>query len=211
MSSPGKVVVVATFSMPLEAEMARGQLEAEGIPARVADEDTVTLFNLGGAFGTVKLMVSEEHLERARAILDELPEPISVPAPTDIEAEESVAGWICAQCDTEVSVDQTRCPSCAAPRPGMVRPIPTKAVGSEDDYDPVSPTDVMATHALRAAVFGMVICPPLLQIYSLYLVFQLYTSSDELSPSAARKTTWAFVLDCLYIILVLLAYRFLFR
>lgn len=61
---------VAAFPTLLEAEMARGRLEAAGIPVRLLDAGTVGVAQiLSDAVGGVKVCVATEDLEEARAIL----------------------------------------------------------------------------------------------------------------------------------------------
>jgi len=61
---------VARFREPYEAHLARGKLEAEGIPAVVVDEHLVQInWMYSQAIGGVKLQVPEEVFERAREIL----------------------------------------------------------------------------------------------------------------------------------------------
>jgi hypothetical protein len=63
---------VASFREPYEAQLVRGKLEAEGIPAIVQDEHLVQMnWTYSQAIGGVKVQVPEEALERARQILVE--------------------------------------------------------------------------------------------------------------------------------------------
>ncbi|HZT81800.1 MAG TPA: DUF2007 domain-containing protein [Gemmataceae bacterium] len=63
-------VTVATFTLPAEAELARGRLEEEGIPAGVIGDMSSGLFvGFGNPLGGVQLQVPEAHAERALAIL----------------------------------------------------------------------------------------------------------------------------------------------
>ena len=60
----------AAFSDPLAAEIARGRLASEGIEAVLFDQG---LSSLGlGTMAPVRLMVEEEDLETARALLSRL-------------------------------------------------------------------------------------------------------------------------------------------
>jgi uncharacterized RDD family membrane protein YckC len=60
---------VARFHDPIEAEIVRGRLEAEGIPAIAADANLIRVHSLmSAAVGGVKVQVPPEHLERAHAI-----------------------------------------------------------------------------------------------------------------------------------------------
>lgn len=62
---------VATFHDPIEAEVVRGRLEAEGIPAIVADSNLLQVHSvLSGAVGGARVQVPPEHLEQAAAICE---------------------------------------------------------------------------------------------------------------------------------------------
>jgi len=64
------LVTIATFSYPMEAELAKAKLDSEGIFAFVADGYTVTMNWLySNAMGGVKLQVPEPDVERALDIL----------------------------------------------------------------------------------------------------------------------------------------------
>ncbi|MFI5013295.1 MAG: DUF2007 domain-containing protein [Hyphomicrobiales bacterium] len=66
----GDLVQVARFLTPMEAEILRGRLEAEGVQAMVADTNMVQVnWLLGPVIGGVRVLVSESHLERAQEIL----------------------------------------------------------------------------------------------------------------------------------------------
>ena len=70
-ASPEKdLVMVARLSTPAEAEMLRGRLEVEGVPAIVVDAHTVqalALFAL--AVGGVRVLVPASYADRAMAIV----------------------------------------------------------------------------------------------------------------------------------------------
>ncbi len=67
-SSP--LVAIASFETAFEAHLALGLLQAEGLPAVIADEHMVSLYSaLTYAVGGVRLLVREPHMARARAIL----------------------------------------------------------------------------------------------------------------------------------------------
>ncbi len=69
-------IVLETFSSRIEAEMAAGLLESEGVPAMVMADDA------GGAYPAlqftrgVRLMVAAEDQYRAREILKAMAEPV---------------------------------------------------------------------------------------------------------------------------------------
>ena len=69
-SVEGDLVMIARVSTPAEAEMLRGRLEVEGVPAVVVDAHTVqtlALFSL--AVGGVRVLVPSSYADRAMAIV----------------------------------------------------------------------------------------------------------------------------------------------
>ena len=65
-------VVVATFSFPLDAHIAKANLESVGISSFIADEHTVNMQWLySDAMGGVRLFVQEKDLEEAIKVLGE--------------------------------------------------------------------------------------------------------------------------------------------
>ena len=66
------LVTVARYSFPWEAQVNRARLEAEGIPAFVADEQTINMQWLySDALGGVRLQVPSSCEQQARALLSE--------------------------------------------------------------------------------------------------------------------------------------------
>lgn len=66
------LVVIATYSFPHEAQLARSKLEAFDIPAFVLDEHTINMQWLySDALGGVKLAVPNSAVERALELLQE--------------------------------------------------------------------------------------------------------------------------------------------
>ncbi len=63
-----RLVELARFSSTIEASIARGLLDAEGIDALLSDEGIADM-HLGPALGGVRLIVREDDVERASAIL----------------------------------------------------------------------------------------------------------------------------------------------
>jgi hypothetical protein len=83
--------LVASFNTALEAEMARGRLEVDGIASRVLDGNTVGIaHHISNAIGGAKLMVSRSDLEAARAIL--FSPSALVDAPDGLEGPEQDPG-----------------------------------------------------------------------------------------------------------------------
>ena len=76
-----RLATVATFGCPVEANLARNRLEAAGIKAFLADEETVGMvWHLTNALGGIKLQVGDRDAEEALAILAESEAP-DLPAP----------------------------------------------------------------------------------------------------------------------------------
>jgi hypothetical protein len=66
--------IVAAYDTILEAELARGRLESEGIGARIVDGNTVGVAqHLSLALGGVKIAVARSEFEAARAVLSAPP------------------------------------------------------------------------------------------------------------------------------------------
>ena len=64
------LVTVASYWLPYEAHLARSKLEAQGIPAALADEHTIEAqWLFANALGGVKVMVHPLYADAARAIL----------------------------------------------------------------------------------------------------------------------------------------------
>lgn len=65
-----KWVVAETYSFPYEAQIAKTQLEAAGIPARIENEHTINMDWLySNALGGVRLLVPDRYFEQAQALL----------------------------------------------------------------------------------------------------------------------------------------------
>ena len=97
----GDLVTVTRVFNSLEAEMLRGCLEAEGIPATLGDAQTIqtdTLLTV--ALGGIRVMVptafadaarqTVQAFERGALAIDDLPDD-AVPAPAEIETDASPA------------------------------------------------------------------------------------------------------------------------
>ncbi len=92
-----QLIPVAVFSRPIDAELAKTKLEAEGLYAFVADGNFRMDWFLSGAMEGVRLLVRRIDEARARAILDE--DPDQAQAALREVFEES---------------DDERCPSCGS-------------------------------------------------------------------------------------------------
>lgn len=97
-NDPGdELVVVGRYYAVIDAEMARSQLEAEGIPAFVYDRDA-DLEEIKFSFdsGWARLMVEKKNAQRALEIL-------SLPSVTDEELSEAAG-----------DIEEITCPECGS-------------------------------------------------------------------------------------------------
>jgi hypothetical protein len=108
-------VTVATFTNPIEAQLAAGRLEDEDIEVFLSGDLTASMLSGFGSFSRVELRVPEEEAERAAALLatpaiEEEPDP-NWPRPGE---EEDL--WLCTLCGDAVALDLDVCPACQTPR-----------------------------------------------------------------------------------------------
>lgn len=97
----------------IEAHFVRNALEAEGIQATVEGETLAT-----GAVPMLKdsmpsVWVREEDAERARKIVDELPQ-----GEDRLKSAAPVAGWTCPECKEQVEEQFDACWKCGRAKPG---------------------------------------------------------------------------------------------
>ena len=86
---------VATYSFPHEAHIARARLEADGIPAFVADEHTINMQWLySHALGGVKVQVPESYREEAITSLSQDYSDLLI-------EQEGEDVWSCPECGSE--------------------------------------------------------------------------------------------------------------
>jgi hypothetical protein len=101
-------VTIKTYEFLPQAHAARIYLEAEGISAHLADEETGSMvWSLGNAIGYIKLQVASTDAERALIMLQRLQSKTpkdSVSAGGDEP--------LCLQCGALMAEHQTVCPSC---------------------------------------------------------------------------------------------------
>jgi hypothetical protein len=92
-------VTVGAYNNPIEAHLARGRLEVEGIPASLAHEHHVWAnWMYSQALGGVKVQVPPAHVEAARKILD----------------THDTGGYEASLGEVVAGVDENRCPACGS-------------------------------------------------------------------------------------------------
>ena len=86
------LTTIATYSFPYEAQISRGRLESEGIPAFIADEQTINMQWLySNALGGVRLQVPKAYVEQALKVLAE-------DGTSALEAEVGIDTRSCSEC-----------------------------------------------------------------------------------------------------------------
>jgi hypothetical protein len=136
--------IVGKFPSSPEAELARSILQSQGIPSRVQQGELVTTLSyLGTALGDVRLAVAERDAPRALAILRELRDRAA-------QAELEDDDW-----DDEL-------------------PVYGEGGYADDDDDEeervAPPLNPELVRAYRAAIIGLLVLPPVINFYSLWII-----------------------------------------
>lgn len=138
--------VVGKFPSAPEAELARSILQSEGITSRVQQGELVTTLSYWGtALGDVRLAVAERDAPRALAILRELRDRA---AQAELDADDE--SW-----DDDL-------------------PLYGEGGYAEDEeadeLPPSLPAHPELIRAYRAAIIGLLVLPPVLNFYSLWII-----------------------------------------
>ena len=167
-----EVVTIANFGDAIEANLAKQDLEAEGINAFLADEITVNIaWHLTVAVKWIKLQVPEPELERAMSIL----------TATRISNQFSPN-------DSAELIPEGTLPSDYAEESQVI-------LDSEDDADVVrlSWADRTVDRMFRVAVLGIIFLP--LHLYSLWLLVRLFVSRRRVTRSKYWKVVITIILN----------------
>ncbi len=229
-----RIVTLATFGNPIEAELARNLLEAEGIRALLSG-DTANNTLGGMVHTTIALQVAEGDADRALEALaefgphDRRREFLADAAragpmrPEGAEEEEDTAIRVPEWASTEepdeddpearyrVSASQFR----SGKRPtteervqvSAPEPPAEKMAEPEPLEEPVRVTwgpDDYASRALKAAVLGPIVCLGLLNFYSVYLLIRLAFLDEEPSGTGMKKVYAAVAIDAVVVLTVLM-------
>jgi hypothetical protein len=224
---PEQLVTVAAFVTPGEADLAKNRLEEAGISAHLQDADTVGwLWHMSIAVGGVKVQVAESDAAQALSLLTRDAETSPSEGEQDASTHTAIqAAWPCSRCGSPVNPVALTCPACGAPANDLqeltppsptaistVRPADEEDEKDEEDEDSdTTAANQLAARAYKAAIFGLVFCPPLFQTYSIWLLIQLATFSGELGQAATRKMCVAIAVDCAVVAWTLVLYSFWIR
>jgi hypothetical protein len=223
-----ELVTIRTFSFPHDAELARMQLDGCGLEAHLADELTVSALSvIGPALGGVRLQVRASDVAHAIAILDGETEPGGPPsgpyrrAPEDIdddppEADDSWDDDALSPLDPEMLQQLER----ASDRGVMLgrrgsRPGAGQAAANDEselelalaspDSLVVPPGDRLAQRAYNASLLGILLLPPLLQLYSAWLLTELSASKLLMTERGRKQQRVARLLNAVIFVLTALA------
>jgi hypothetical protein len=121
-------LIVAIFTVPLEAQVACGRLRAEGIAASVSNDVASSAFpGLMGIAGRVELYVPAADRDRAEAILEACMHEQRLSAGNEPPSLPEDNFWVCSLCGDVVPEDLKACPACGTSR-AAVRPGPSEEV-----------------------------------------------------------------------------------
>jgi hypothetical protein len=163
-----RLVTIGTFGSAVEANLARNCLQAAGMKAFLADEETVSMaWHLTNALGGIKLQVQDGDAEEALAILAE-------GTTSDLLAS-SQAGE-------------------ALSPPSDVEQLPEPGVAEADEPEPVPTSrEQNADRALRGAVLGLLLLP--LQVYVFWVLVKVFVSDERLGPGKRRNAVVAAIIN----------------
>jgi hypothetical protein len=93
------------------------------------------------------------------------------------------------------AADLARAAEVLADRGPAAHEEPSENGDDADEYPPESEGERLVRYAYRAAVMGILACPPTLHLYSLYLLLRVAIKHGELPPAANRRFYTAFLID----------------
>jgi hypothetical protein len=172
-------VTVARFIEPVAASLAKNCLEDAGIPAFLADVETVsTAWQLSNALGGIKLQVIGPDAARASGLLQE-------------------------QLHHSTSEDTELAQEAVATKPVLGDSDDDLPLEDEEDEPEPEPTnrEKSAERAFRGAVYGLLFFP--LEFYASYLLLLILFSSEALAGRARRRAYIAAAINTPYMLILL--------
>jgi hypothetical protein len=204
MSDAEPLVTVATFDSLTQAELARGVLDAEGIRSFLADAETVNMtWSISGAVGGIKLQVAKsDFLPAERALHTRAGKPktrglddYGLANRTAITNQPFV---VCQDADEPARSNGN---SAITDQPGVVQ---ERAADDDDAIAEDNEAEVMVRAALRAALLGLFLLPPLLHIYSLLLLGSAKELQLPLGERYRKMFKFTAVLDVVMVLIAVL-------
>jgi len=183
---------IATFLAPEEADLARCILDSEGISSYLEGATTISMaWWWSNAIGGVKLQVAEADEPRARQILAQKAAP---------ERGDATV-LTCPHCGEEIPPGFEVCWSCQSPvkeevsAPSVNASVMLTPQEQGLELEAETPNDENAARALRAGILGIIVCPPLLNFYSLWLLLKIAYQDQLLSDKGKRQYRWAMIIN----------------
>jgi hypothetical protein len=127
---PEKLVTVATYSSPLEADLARNLLEAEGLEAFLSGDYNLVSLPLLARTPAIHLNVFSGDALRAVAVLAAQAAEASLERDWEEKAESGAGVWTCSLCGEPVLEHMEVCHACQTPRDALRADAPP---GSRDE------------------------------------------------------------------------------
>ena len=178
MAEHESLVTVGSFTTVGEAEAARLMLESRCITCFLSDAEMIAMdWLMSNAVGGVKLQVTEADAPRASQILAQRAARRAARNADDYGLEPAAK----AEPNTN----------------GHAHDL-------EEALSPADPEEAnrIVDRAWRAAIFGVVLLPPLLHLYSLWLIFQLPWIPSRVSKDRRAKVVGTLVLDGLVVVAI---------
>ncbi|MEM8736277.1 MAG: DUF2007 domain-containing protein [Planctomycetota bacterium] len=213
---------IRKFADAMEAYQFQNELKAEGVEAFVEGDNTqIALAYLGSALGGVRLLVPEDQVEQAEAILG--------------ESRELLGPWTCGTCFSDVDEGFDVCWKCGAdrserylvPRDEEVEVSysdPGQADATDDQADKTNPyypvsadrmnadaqssetAEELTTRAFVVCVVSCLFLPVLGNLYLLYLLFKRWQLGIPFSNRESSRFWIAFVVNLLGPVVVSILY-----
>lgn len=168
---------VDSYTMPLDAELAKAYLESYEIPVRLEGETLVgSAYALGPMIGGITLYVDEHDERRARALLDEYHRALHERSRDSYDDEDH----------DEDAVDEIG---------GVARPLKADSrvpgtTESRKNHRLQVASDEDATHAWVAALAGLVIFPVFTHCYSIACLVQVPRTALTSRGKKRYFTAW---------------------
>jgi hypothetical protein len=195
-----KLITIATFANPVEANLAKNRLETAGIRAFLADEETVDMaWQLTGAVGGIKLQIPEGDEEVALSLLEKPMEAVERRATGRPRRKTRKV----IKLTTAITVDG---PRMVTERAEELEEDEEPVFGDdEDDEEEEEPSEIdqVAERAWRGALLGILFFP--IQLYVFGLLIHVIFARERPSPRLWWKVGVAAVVN-----LSVLAFLFLF-
>lgn len=173
----GELVTIARFSEPLQAALARNDLQAAGIKSVLLDESFAsTVWYLTTAVGGIRLQVAAEDAERAAAILRAQSHSRSDGKADTAGTPDEGPGHNPANAFQDESADEGDHESLDDEAGGS----PDADDSEEEPQEELTRREQTADRAFRGAVLGLLMLP--LQIYVFWLLLKVVASQARLSP-----------------------------